>query len=260
MRAPPQPPSNGPARPVSARPAAPGSAPIRHFRIASYNIRKAVGLDWRRDAGRTLDVINELNADVVVLQEADKRFGPRPSALPRALIESATDFTVADLAPNDVSLGWHGNAVLVRRGLRIRGAERLTLPGLEPRGAVLVRVDNGVETMNLVGVHLALLRPWRLRQLDAIGTRFCADESARAVILGDFNEWSETRGFEPLANRFRVVAPGKTFHASRPSAGLDRIVHGKGLALAGAGVHESAKARVSSDHLPIWGELEFAAA
>ena len=42
------------------------------MRIASYNIRKAVGLDWRRDAIRILDVLEEINADVVVLQEADR--------------------------------------------------------------------------------------------------------------------------------------------------------------------------------------------
>ncbi|MEL7014297.1 MAG: endonuclease/exonuclease/phosphatase family protein, partial [Pseudomonadota bacterium] len=47
------------------------------MRVTSYNIRKAVGLDWRRDAGRIVDVLGEIDADVVVLQEADKRLGAR---------------------------------------------------------------------------------------------------------------------------------------------------------------------------------------
>ncbi|WP_246176240.1 endonuclease/exonuclease/phosphatase family protein [Rhodovulum strictum] len=226
------------------------------LRVASYNIRKAVGLDWKRDAPRVIDVINEIGADAVVLQEADKRLGDRPAALPRALIERETDLVVVDLAANDVSLGWHGNAVLVRRGTTIMASERITLPGLEPRGAVMVRIGcNDGRAITLVGVHLALLRRWRRRQLETIGARFCEDESARTVILGDFNEWSEDRGFEPLAGRFRVVAPGKTYHASRPRAGLDRIAHGRGLTLAAAGVHESPRARVSSDHLPIWADM-----
>nr|WP_243644960.1 endonuclease/exonuclease/phosphatase family protein [Rhodovulum euryhalinum] len=233
-------------------------APVRPLRVASYNIRKAVGLDWKRDAGRVLDVINEIGADAVVLQEADKRLGDRPAALPRALIERETDFAVADLAPNAVSLGWHGNAVLLRRSTMVEAAERLTLPGLEPRGAVMVRIGRGDgRSITLVGVHLALMRRWRRRQLQAIGARFCDTESARTVILGDFNEWSEDRGLEPLAGRFRIVAPGKTFHARRPRAGLDRIAHGSGLALTAAGVHESPRARITSDHLPIWAEFGF---
>ena len=52
------------------------------MRIASYNIRKAVGLDWRRNPGRIVDVLAEIDADVVVLQEADKRVGARAGVLP----------------------------------------------------------------------------------------------------------------------------------------------------------------------------------
>ena len=50
------------------------------LRIASYNIRKAKGLDRRRDPGRILRVLNGLDADVIALQEADRRLGARPSA------------------------------------------------------------------------------------------------------------------------------------------------------------------------------------
>jgi len=55
-------------------------------RIASYNIRKAVGTDRRRDPARILKVLNRIEADVVMLQEADLRLGPRPAAIPRFLI------------------------------------------------------------------------------------------------------------------------------------------------------------------------------
>ncbi|MGB0968912.1 MAG: endonuclease/exonuclease/phosphatase family protein, partial [Halocynthiibacter sp.] len=52
------------------------------LRIASYNIRKCIGLDRRRDPHRTAGVIQALRADIVLLQEADKRLGARPAALP----------------------------------------------------------------------------------------------------------------------------------------------------------------------------------
>ena len=50
--------------------------------VASYNMRKAIGLDRRRDPKRVLHVLQEIDADVVALQEADKRFGGRGAAVP----------------------------------------------------------------------------------------------------------------------------------------------------------------------------------
>ena len=51
-------------------------------------MRKAVGLDRQRDPQRVLDVLHEIDADIVALQEADKRFGGRGSAVPHELIDS----------------------------------------------------------------------------------------------------------------------------------------------------------------------------
>ena len=55
--------------------------------VASYNMRKAVGTDRRRRPDRVLAVLQEMDADIVALQEADKRFGTRASAVPHALID-----------------------------------------------------------------------------------------------------------------------------------------------------------------------------
>jgi len=63
----------------------------KSLRVASYNIRKAKGLDRRRDPGRILKVLNGLDADIITLQEADLRLGARPSALCRDMIEAETD-------------------------------------------------------------------------------------------------------------------------------------------------------------------------
>ena len=50
--------------------------------FASYNIHKAVGVDGRRDADRIISVLRELQADVIALQECDRRFGERESVRP----------------------------------------------------------------------------------------------------------------------------------------------------------------------------------
>ena len=106
------------------------------LRLASWNIRAGLGTDLRRDAGRVLDGIAALKADIVALQEADFRMGQRFSALPRDEILDRTGLFPLPIGRNAVSLGWHGNAILARPDFGICGLERLDLPGLEPRGAV----------------------------------------------------------------------------------------------------------------------------
>jgi endonuclease/exonuclease/phosphatase family metal-dependent hydrolase len=222
------------------------------LKIASYNVRKAVGRDRRRDPARILSVLNEIGADIVALQEADRRLGARPAAIPRRLIALETDYDVADVARNDVSLGWHGNAILVRRGIRVASTGHIELPGLEPRGAVLVRVEG----MTVVGTHLGLLRTWRHRQMNAI-LRHLGTETCGTLIAGDFNEWSDIRGFDPWESTFSVVYPGRSFPTPRPVASLDGIAHGRGIAVRDHGVMQSGKARTASDHFPVWASVEF---
>ena len=222
----------------------------RPYRIASYNIRKARGLDGRRNPGRIIDVLNGLDADVITLQEADRRMGDRPAALPKDLIARATDFDLVPLASNDVSLGWHGNAVLVRRGVGVAHHAQTTLPGAEPRGAVAVTLDDG---LTVVGVHLGLLRSSRRRQLRAIAAH--APDPQKTVVIGDMNEWATRRGFEALISSYALHSPGRSFHAARPIAALDRVALSHDLALVDAGVDEGTLAKRASDHLPIWADV-----
>ena len=59
------------------------------LRLASYHIQKCVGLDLRRQPQRILQVLEGMRADIVVLQEADKRLPPRPAALPQFMLDEA---------------------------------------------------------------------------------------------------------------------------------------------------------------------------
>ncbi|EAR49387.1 endonuclease/exonuclease/phosphatase family protein [Oceanicola granulosus HTCC2516] len=226
------------------------------LRLASYNIRKCLGTDRRRDPHRILQVLRQADADVVALQEVDMRLGPRPAALPRALVEAETDYAPLALVTSKSSLGWHGQTILLRRGLRILSEARVPLPGLEPRGAVLVEVeDPGRGPIRVVGVHLGLLRRDRLRQIRAILSALRARGPMPAAIMGDFNEWSEARGLQGFEPPWEVHTPGPSFHARRPMLALDRIVLGPGLALQRSGVVATALSRRASDHLPIWAEV-----
>jgi endonuclease/exonuclease/phosphatase family metal-dependent hydrolase len=86
------------------------------IRIAICNMRKARGLDPLYRAERTLRVINGLDARVVTLKEANKRSSARHTAIPREMIEAEADFPLVEVSRNEISLGWHGNAIFVRKG------------------------------------------------------------------------------------------------------------------------------------------------
>lgn len=229
------------------------------LRLASYNLHKCVGPDGRRDPGRVVDVLNATRADIVALQEADRRLGERPAALPRRMIEDHTDFDLVEVDPDGPSLGWHGNAVLVRRGMQARPVRRLTLPGLEPRGGLVVEAMPEGGPVRVAAVHLGLLRRDRARQLLALRTALADGAAMPTAILGDFNEWSLRRGMEALGGAFAVVAPGRSFHALHPMAHLDRVALCGAWTLADAGVHDTPAARAASDHLPVWAEVAAAA-
>ena len=225
------------------------------LRIASYNIRKAVGLDGVRNPGRIVSVINEIEADIVVLQEADLRLGNRPTALPFDLISKHTDYRIADFSINEISMGWHGNAILFNKEVSLGKLSRIDLPGLEPRGSICASIDVRNEPLTIYGVHLGLVRHWRRRQLDAILQTSTSARLDRSIIIGDFNEWSNHKGLETLRNRLSVLSPGKSFHAAWPVMALDKIAYGSELIIENAGIKQTSLASVASDHLPIWADI-----
>lgn len=246
--------------------------------VASYNMRKAIGIDRRRRPDRVLAVLQEIDADIVALQEADKRFGTRASAVPHALIDShglykPVEFGVSHsrfahaipfgeaietrLGLGTKNLGWHGNAILVKREVEITGYEALDLPMLEPRGAVLAELVVRGQELRVVGMHLDLSGLWRRRQvmriLDHIARRH---RPMPTVVMGDSNEWSKGGGvLREFAPNYRIADTGFSFHARRPVAALDRIIVEKTLTIAACGVHHSVAASQASDHLPVWAKL-----
>jgi endonuclease/exonuclease/phosphatase family metal-dependent hydrolase len=227
------------------------------IRVASYNMRKAIGTDRRRRPERTIEVLNELDADVIALQEADRRFGSKASAIPVALLEAHSDYKPVEIDNRIGSIGWHGNALLVKKRIEVREHHLFRLPSLEPRGAVLaeLRLDEGV--LRVVGMHLDLSGLWRRQQAQAILSHLHErDGEPPTVLMGDLNEWSTRGGCLREFGADHDFAPcGRSFHARRPIAALDRIMVSRDLEVVASGVHRTACSRRASDHLPIWAEV-----
>lgn len=229
------------------------------IKVASYNIRKAIGTDRLRRPERIMAVIEELDADIVALQEADRRFGARSSAIPSDLFCDVAGWRAVPFDTRMASIGWHGNAILVKPAIEILHHAMIELPKFEPRGAVMAELMTGTQKVRVVGMHLDLSGLWRKRQIRAILSAIEARPVMPTVLMGDLNEWSPHGGcFVEFAHRFRIAPTPPSFHSRRPIARLDRILADHSLQIAECGVHHSAKARRASDHLPVWAKVELA--
>jgi endonuclease/exonuclease/phosphatase family metal-dependent hydrolase len=230
------------------------------LKVASYNIRKSVGLDWKRQPDRILEVIGEIGADIIALQEVDRRFGRRESSLSVDHIGEATDYLPVRFGARPTSLGWHGNTILVRKEARILSHRQIHLPQLEPRGAVLADIEINNIVVRVIGMHLGLVGLWRSRQARAVLDHLeKLERKLPTVIMGDLNQWTTEGGaLAHFAETHNIVAPGPSFHSSRPMLPLDRIITDLDFTVESAGVHSSDRARRASDHLPVWARLNLA--
>ena len=239
--------------------AAPACSSVR---LASYNIHLGIGRDGVFVPERIAAVLGELQADVVALQEVP--MGPEPYDM-LAYLQQATGLN-ALAAPTLINPrhGAYGNALLTRH--RPLSAERLdiSVPRRQPRGAIDASLDCRLpgfgEPLRVIGTHLGLRPAERRLQvprlLDAIDERDKKGVTP-TVLMGDINEWFLWgRPLRWLHAHFRKPRALATFPSGLPLFALDRIWVRPSRLIRRLGVHRSALARLASDHLPLFADLE----
>jgi endonuclease/exonuclease/phosphatase family metal-dependent hydrolase len=230
-----------------------GAPPATELRIASYNIHKAVGRDRRFDPDRIIEVLSQIDADVVALQEADQRFGERAGLLDLARLERRTGLRPVPVRSVWQGHGWHGNVVLFRDGA-VTATRQVVLPGVEPRGALIADLTVAKAPMRVVAAHLGLLRHSRSRQVETLITASRPTDGRPIFLMGDLNEWrigkkSTLHGLAPKFGPLQAAIP--SFPARFPIWALDRIVAYPAETITQVELHDTELARLASDHLPI---------
>ncbi|MFC7704115.1 endonuclease/exonuclease/phosphatase family protein [Plastorhodobacter daqingensis] len=235
----------------------------RDLLVASYNVHKGVGLDMRRDPARIARVIGEIAPNVIALQEADRRFGDRAGVLDLDALKDLAGLTPVELPSRKGhrAHGWHGNVVLLRDA-EVDEVRPIDLPGLEPRGAVMVDLRIGGKPLRVVAAHLGLLKGSRLLQTRALVEAQAGAEDRPTILLGDLNEWR--RGpdcsLAPLRDHYGAEgAMVASFPARRPVFPLDRIFGCSRAEIRDLTPHDSPLSRIASDHLPIKARLRLRA-
>ena len=173
-------------------------------------------------------MIAEIGADVIALQEADRRFGDRAGLLDLAALERS-DRPRAGAGRRTATAGTAGTATWCwcARAL-VRGLHQIALPGLEPRGALVADLDLAAGPVRVVAAHLGLLRHSRLLQVEALLAHAGEATDRPVVLMGDLNEWRPRRRSALQRLRAGLRAGRRTgcraFPSYFPVLALDRIL------------------------------------
>lgn len=221
--------------------------------VASYNVHKCVGVDGKFDPYRTKQVIREIGADVLALQEADTRFGERRGLLDLDWLERETGLLPVPVGGISKAHGWHGNVVFFRDGL-VRDVHQVKLPGLEPRGALVTELElKDGSVLRIIAAHLGLLHRSRHQQTRMIVDLLQARDDQPTILLGDLNEWrlGDRSSLNTLTSIFGLPQAVPSFPSRLPVLALDRIMSNRSELLGPVEAHDTQLSRLASDHLPI---------
>ncbi len=219
--------------------------------VATYNVHRWTGprggKRWAPELA--MDVISELDAHVIALQEVLRPFEVE-DPLPR--LADALGLYLAFVSTRVHRHGELGNAILSRWPLTSAFTLDLSFSRLERRSAIGAQFARAESQVSVVATHLALVDRTRRRQVHELLDH--PQLQGPTVLLGDMNAWRRcpaTRRLEDeLTQLHHNEAWPATWPAARPVLALDRV-YARGARVARVRVHRSAAARRASDHLPV---------
>ena len=225
----------------------------RGIRVASYNTHGGVGRDGHFVPKRIADVVKEVDADVIAVQEVESR---RTGFDMLEFLGSETGFE-AIAGPTMLRNGAdYGNGLLTR--FRVLSVQRhdLCVARCEPRGALDVELDCGGTPMRVLATHLGLKPYERREQIQRLLRALESDRPLPTILMGDINEWFLWgRPLRWMHRHFQQTPSPPTFPSNMPVFALDRIWVKPRTLLDRMTVHATPLARIASDHLPLKADL-----
>ena len=215
------------------------------LRVLSYNVH---GL--RDDRSALTALIRDLAPDVVIAQEAPRRFRWRHNCA-----AFADDVGMVVAAGGLPALG---NLLLVT--LRVRVHETWCLrypltPGRHMRGAAFARCSVRGAAFSVSGSHLATDPVERPAQAAQWKSALAAIEGP-LIAGGDLNEGPGGGAWRTVADGFVTpAAAALTFPATLPRQRLDAVFVSPDISVETYEAIDSDQARTASDHLPVLADL-----
>ncbi len=231
--------------------------PLR-LSVASYNVHRCVGADRLYLPRRTAEVIREIEAQVIGLQEVDSQLPAEAGMAQLDFLAKLTGFPSLSGPCFQDTHGCFGNALLTTLPVRLFRLIDMTLSGREPRGIIEARLGFDKTELRVLVTHLGKKGRERRFQVNRLREIIEEDRERRTVILGDFNEWLPRSGCSWMLQSWfgrRLRRP--TYPSVLPIFSLDRIWVLPAHVKTNVQVHSTRLAQLASDHLPIRAEIEW---
>lgn len=226
------------------------------LRVATYNIHACIGRDKRFDPQRIVDVINNLDADLLALQEVEHHLVDDQDLL--TFIARETGYHAYAGPTMKRGTRNYGNAVLSRLPVKNTLSRDLSVSGREPRGLIEIQLEIEGRTVLLLATHLGLRPVERRSQIEQIIALLVLQQADTVILLGDLNEWFLWgRPLRWLSRYFAKTPHVATFPVSWPLFALDRIWVNPVEQLISLTTYQGYPAREASDHLPLVAEIVF---
>jgi endonuclease/exonuclease/phosphatase family metal-dependent hydrolase len=231
------------------------------LRIATYNIHRSRGMDRRTMPSRIADVIRDMDADVVALQEV---IGAGPAGAGQAEeIGAALGMGWMMASVRHLRNHLFGNVVLSRFPIVHHSQYDLSWRTCEPRGCQRADVDLGDgDALHIYNVHLGTAVLERRYQAPRLAA-FVHDHRIQGpkIILGDFNEWMRGLATNTLNSLFQSIdifehlKRRRTYPGIFPVLHLDHIYYEGHVEVRKVELVRTRLAKMASDHLPLVADL-----
>lgn len=233
---------------------------MSEIRVATYNVHRCRGLDRRTVVRRIVDVLADIKADVIALQEV---IGTGPNAAGQAEEVGAELGMGWVMAPTRHRRGHlFGNVVLSRLPIRRHAQYDLSWKTCEPRCCQRADLAVGEHEFHVFNVHLGTALLERRYQAGRLAA-FVHDPRVLGpkIVLGDFNEWTRGLATTVLSQKLRSVdltaflRRRQTYPGVFPLLHLDHIYYEGRVKVLNVELPRTRRSLIASDHLPLVADL-----
>jgi endonuclease/exonuclease/phosphatase family metal-dependent hydrolase len=232
----------------------------RTLRVATYNIHRCRGLDGRTNPARVAEVIRDIDADVVALQEVIGASQTSPGHAEELGALLGMGWVMAPARHLRGAL--FGNVVMSRLPIRQHSQYDLSWRTCEPRCCQRVDIEIGNDTLHLYNVHLGTALLERRHQAGRLSA-ILHDRRVGVpkIVLGDFNEWMRGMATEMLTERLKSIdlrahlQRRRTYPGVFPVLHLDHIYYEGNVEVVKLELPRTRRSLMASDHLPLIAEL-----
>ena len=231
------------------------------LKIATYNIHRCRGMDRRTSPQRIAEVLRDIDADVIALQEV---IGAGPAGAGQAEeIGAALGMGWVMTSVRHLRRHLFGNVILSRFPIAHHSQYDLSWRTCEPRACQRADLDLGHNrVLHVYNVHLGTAVLERRYQAPRLAS-YVHDHRIRGpkIILGDFNEWMRGLATRTLTALFESVdiqshlKRRRTYPGLFPVVHLDHIYYEGDVEVCGVELPRNRKALIASDHLPLVANL-----